>query len=358
MSFENPKIENPIPSEPEEAPKKENEAERSVPEILKEKAEITEKGIKEISPKEKEKLFDSVERISNNIPEIIIVGGAALSIHLENLKKKIPEGIGKDIDCVLEKEIYERVREALPPVREKEVISAYPETAFPAILKEKLSLSYRRKEGEKEEPRAFLRDPAGHMALEDRKTYRHIDIFPKQEITSAVEKFGPKGQKINLLSPEELFIRRMSDIKKGIDTGELQERHVRYFYLNGGLIEETKMDKLWSEVKKMKEDIGDWREFWRDLDKGIDLARSQGKIKEKIIHGIMPEAMPEKNREKILEKTPEAKPGHDQLVAEVASLTHDDWRAPRKIEGTDSYEPRIKKLKIGNGLKVMVGRKK
>ncbi len=129
-----------------------------------------------------------------------------------------------------------------------------------------------------------MNDPENHMALEDKKTYYHVDIFPKQEITSEVNTLNLKGQKINLLSPEELFVRRMSNIKQGIEAGELQERHVRYFYLNGGLIEETKMDKLWGEVKKIKEDVGDWRGVWRDLDQGIHLARSQGKIKEKIIH--------------------------------------------------------------------------
>jgi hypothetical protein len=34
-----------------------------------------------------------------------------------------------------------------------------------------------------------------------------------------------------------------------------------------------------------------------------------------------------------------------QLVAKLAGLAHDDWRAPRKIAGTDRYEPRIKKTK-------------
>lgn len=35
----------------------------------------------------------------------------------------------------------------------------------------------------------------------------------------------------------------------------------------------------------------------------------------------------------------------EELVSSLASLAHDDWRAPRKIEGTDQYEPRIKKVK-------------
>ncbi len=34
-----------------------------------------------------------------------------------------------------------------------------------------------------------------------------------------------------------------------------------------------------------------------------------------------------------------------ELVSKLASLAHDDWRAPRKVEGTDRYEPRIKKVK-------------
>ena len=33
------------------------------------------------------------------------------------------------------------------------------------------------------------------------------------------------------------------------------------------------------------------------------------------------------------------------LVIALASLAHDDWRAPRKIDGTDKFEPRIKPVK-------------
>lgn len=32
----------------------------------------------------------------------------------------------------------------------------------------------------------------------------------------------------------------------------------------------------------------------------------------------------------------------NMLVEKVASMAHDAWRAPRKIKGTDTYEPRIK----------------
>lgn len=271
----------------ERVPEGEKGPERPAPEILKEKAEIAEKEIKEISPEEKKRLFDSVEKISKNIPEVIITGGTALRIYLENFKKKVPEELGKDIDCILEKEIYEKVREALPPEKEKEVVPAHPEKPFSTIKKEKLRLFYGRKEGEEETPggrRAFLKDPENHMALEDKRTHYHIDIFPKQEITLGVESVELRGQKINLLSPEELLMRRMSQIKKGIEEENLQRRHISYFYLNGGLIKEAEMDKLWKKVKEKKEDVKDWREIWLELDKEIQRAEAEGKIKEKITH--------------------------------------------------------------------------
>ena len=34
-----------------------------------------------------------------------------------------------------------------------------------------------------------------------------------------------------------------------------------------------------------------------------------------------------------------------ELVTKLASLAHDDWRSPRKIEGFNRYEPRIKKVR-------------
>lgn len=33
------------------------------------------------------------------------------------------------------------------------------------------------------------------------------------------------------------------------------------------------------------------------------------------------------------------------LVAELASRAHEDWRATRKVEGSDTYAPRIKKVR-------------
>ncbi len=53
----------------------------------------------------------------------------------------------------------------------------------------------------------------------------------------------------------------------------------------------------------------------------------------------LPEQIPTENIEK------EEKVDKEDLVNDLASLAHDDWRAPRKIEGKDSYEPRIKKVR-------------
>ncbi|MDP2676673.1 MAG: hypothetical protein Q8O83_03235 [bacterium] len=42
------------------------------------------------------------------------------------------------------------------------------------------------------------------------------------------------------------------------------------------------------------------------------------------------------------------KMNNDELVQKLASLAHDAWREPRKIEGTDIYEPRVKETKDAN----------
>ena len=46
-------------------------------------------------------------------------------------------------------------------------------------------------------------------------------------------------------------------------------------------------------------------------------------------------------------ETNETKEGlsRDELVVALASSAHDTWRAPRRIEGTDMYEPRVKPVK-------------
>lgn len=256
-------------------------------EILNEKAKKIENEIKEISPEEKERLIDSVVRISKKIPEAIFTGGTALRIYIENLNKKVPTEFGKDIDCIMKKETYEKIRDTLPPQRGKELVPAHPTKPLSIFKKIGLRRSFRRKGNEEETPFGigdFLKDPENHMALEDKKTYYHIDIFPKQEITSEVNTLKLRGQKINLLSSEELFVRRMSQIQRGIEEEKLQSRHINYFYLNGGLIDERKMDNLWEKIREQKKDVKDWREIWLELDKGIDFAKTQGKIKEEIIH--------------------------------------------------------------------------
>ncbi|MBM3257681.1 MAG: hypothetical protein FJZ05_00470 [Candidatus Nealsonbacteria bacterium] len=269
-------------------PNLERELELPITEILKEKAETVEKNIEEISPEAKKKLFDSARLISKNIPEIIITGGTALRIYLEKLNKKVPIEFGEDIDCVIEKEFYEKIREALPPKEGKEVIPPQPNKIFSVKEKEKLNLIYTRKEGEglPDGRREFLKEPENHLALEDKKNNYHIDIFPKQDITIDIRQIELKGQKINLLSPEELFIRSISFIKKGIENKQLQRRHVNYFYLNGGLINEEKMDNLWKAIKMKAsgKDLGDWREVWKEFNENICRAEDKREIKKEVFH--------------------------------------------------------------------------
>ena len=69
-----------------------------------------------------------------------------------------------------------------------------------------------------------------------------------------------------------------------MEEGNLQRRHVIYFYLNGSLIREKEMDKLWEKVRVKKEDVKDWREVWLELDREIQRAEAEGKITEKIAH--------------------------------------------------------------------------
>ena len=212
------------------------------------KIEEIKESIKEISPEEKEEIAKVLERVNENIPQATLIGGVALRIWLDIKGEKVPEMYGKDFDFELPKEIFERVKLALPPEKYKESLPPRPEEPFSSEMIDKLRRVFRRKEKEKT-PFGyfdFLKTPEVHFALEDKESFAHLDFFIEKK-ESQKEKITYRGREVTLLLPEELFIRRISKLRK-LEEG-IQKRDVIYFYLNAKIINEEKMDEI---VKKRK----------------------------------------------------------------------------------------------------------
>jgi len=256
---------------------------------LKSKSKDIEGSVKEISPEDKERLTQTLSRVSENIPEAVLVGGTALRIWLDINGKKIPEEYGKDIDLEIKNERFEQTSEALPPKKGKELTPPNPEKSLSKKEKKALEKIYRRKEKEKTPfgEADFLKDSENYLALEDKITNHHLDLFKEME-ENKIEKVHYCNNELSLLSPEELFIKRMNQLQ---NSKELQRRHSVYFYLNAGIIDAEKMDELVKEkLGKNGEEINKeqarkvWKDYYSKLDNLIIKAEEEGSIKEGVEH--------------------------------------------------------------------------
>ena len=253
--------------------------------------EKIEESIKEISSEEKEEIAKVLERVSENIPQVTLIGGVALRIWLDIKGEKVPEMYGKDFDFVLPKEIFERVKLALSPEKYKESFLPRPEEPFSSEMIDKLRKVFRKKEKEKT-PFGyfdFLKSPEIHFALEDKESFAHLDFFIEKK-ESQKEKINYRGREVTLLSPEELFIRRIGKLRKLGE--EIQKRDVIYFYLNAEIINKEKMDEI--VKKRVFEETGKeidretarkiWKEELEKIHKKIEKAKKEGKILEEVKH--------------------------------------------------------------------------
>ena len=267
------------------------EKESKFVEDFKKKIEEIKEKIKEISSREKEEIAEILERVNENIPRTTLVGGVALRIWLDIKGKKVPEMYGKDFDFVLPKEIFEKVKLDLLPEKCQEFSVSQPKESFSSEIVHKLRKVFRIKEKE-QTPFGFfdfLKTPENYFALEDRKKFAHLDFFLEKK-EDQKETIIYRGKKVTLLSPEELFIKRISKLRKLKE--EIQKRDVIYFYLNAEIIDEEKMDeivrrKIFKEKgkeidQKMSRKI--WKEELGKIHKKIKKAEKEGKILEKVEH--------------------------------------------------------------------------
>ncbi|MCJ7804294.1 hypothetical protein MUP35_00970, partial [Patescibacteria group bacterium] len=117
-----------------------------------------------------------------------------------------------------------------------------------------------------------------YMALEDNKNFRHIDIFANDEEPS--EKIDYQEIKLNIIPPEELFIKYANKAKNELEKGQIQRRTLTYFYLSSLIVDEQKVDAKIQEINKEKGSNLDWKKEAKDLDVKIQ----QAKITEEVIH--------------------------------------------------------------------------
>lgn len=267
----------------EKEPKPVDDFEKKIKEV--------EESVKEISPEEKEKISKVLEKVNENIPQSTLVGGVALRVWLDVKGEKVPEMYGKDFDFELPKEIFERVKLALPPEKHKEFPTPQPKKSFSSETTDKLRRIFRRKEKEQTQFGYFdfLKNPETHFALEDKESFSHLDFFIEKK-GGQKEKIIYRGKELNLLSPEELFIRRINRLRKSGE--EIQKRDIIYFYLNAKIINEEKMDRVVIReiAKKKGEEINPKvaREIWEkeleEIHKKIEKAIKKGKISEIVEH--------------------------------------------------------------------------
>lgn len=238
--------------------------------------------IEEIPPEKKRRLFETVERASENLHRLTLIGGTALQIWCEVKGVKIPKEYKEDIDYEIEEKEFNRVRAVFPIKKEEEFLPLPPKEEI-----EKLRFYYRRK-GKEKTPFGkfdFLKDPENYIALEDKVSYYHIDLFKKRE-EKDTETINFQGKKISLLTPEELFLARYFQLR---ESKKFQRRHIIYFYLNAGLINPEKMDELIIKKLQKKGEIinkKQAREIWggayKELNEKIQEAERKGEIEEEV----------------------------------------------------------------------------
>ena len=231
--------------------------EQSAMSFLKNKAKEIQSSVKEISPEKKQELRETVGNFSQKVPEGVLVGGNALRIWLDKKGLFVPEEFGKDIDFIIDKENFDKTKASFNTEGQSE-------------------LGYRKK-GLKEEEKEFNKDPENYMALEDNKNFRHIDIFVNKE---PFEKIDYEGIELNIIQPEELFIKYVNKVGDESEKGQIQERTLAYYYLSSLIVDEQKIDSRIQQIKKERGININWKSEVKNLDNKI----KQAKITEEVIH--------------------------------------------------------------------------
>jgi hypothetical protein len=232
--------------------------------LLNRRAEKVQSSVKEISPEKKQSIKETVNQFSQIVPETILVGGNALRIWLDRKNLFVPQEFGEDFDFTLNREKFDKLNNIFTnPDSQNSITEKYRKKGF-----EKTPF------GERD----FNKDPNNYIALEDKENYSHIDVFANDK--EPFEKIDYQGIKLNIIPPEELFIKYANKTKDELEKGQIQRRTLTYFYLSSLIVDEQKVDAKIQQINKENGTNLDWEKEVKDLDTKIQ----QAKITEEVIH--------------------------------------------------------------------------
>ena len=241
----------------ENTPEIDSNPEQSAISLLNKRAETIQSSVKEISPQKKQELKETIGNFSQKFPEGILVGSNALRVWLDKKGFFVPEEFGNDVDFIMDKASFDKAKSFFNSENQSE-------------------LGYRKK-GLKENEQEFNKDPENYMALEDNKNFRHIDVFVGKE---PFEKTDYQGIKLNIIQPEELFIKYANKAKDELEKGQIQRRTLTYYYLSSLIVDKQKLDSKIQQANSGRGTNIDWESEVKNLDAKIQ----QTKITEEVIH--------------------------------------------------------------------------
>jgi hypothetical protein len=221
--------------------------------IFRDQAAVVREELPPIPKEEWEKTRKTLSNVSRALPESVLIGGGtALRLHLEAKGHKVPHMPMMDIDIALAQEIYDRVRMAMPVPGDADFQPAIDplDSARLATLHD----LFRRKgdeiSAESTSPQNFIKQPDKDMALEDRGTHMHVDVFPADTSSMDVSMLTIDGQVVKVMSPEALFVTRVQQLAQIMrdqgdkQTIEVPRKILQYLSLNGSIIDDEKLKKV------------------------------------------------------------------------------------------------------------------
>lgn len=245
-------------------------------------AQIARSEMGVLSDEEWNEIQEVIGKLGLAFPEGIIVGGVALRLHLQQREQPIPHRVGVDIDIEV-------------PQKQCDEIGMIFSTESSLIEIQQLLLDNFRYIEEHN-----FTDAEGQkrsLTLEDMQYGRRVDVFFSNGLETT--ELALSGQTIHAASLEELFLKRYEQLRSAIDSnsyghdGETEDLKsadavsptrlfqlsqvfflipktmVQYFYLNGELIDDDRLEKLAKSKGYEGNIIEDILSFYNKLNSGI-----------------------------------------------------------------------------------------
>lgn len=99
-------------------------------------------------------------------------------------------------------------------------------------------------------PQNFIEHPDKDMALEDKVTKMHVDVFPADTSKMDVSMLTIDNQVVKALSPEALFIMRVQQLAQIMreqsdkEVIEVPQKILQYLFLNSSIVDDEKLKRV------------------------------------------------------------------------------------------------------------------